>query len=676
MPAPDPLGVRNRGASGKGARRPARNRRRGEPFVTTNARTRRATDEQTVPVEAPEGRLVLGRYRLLRRLGAGGFGVVWLGRDEHLQREVAVKVLARDEEAETGRASREARAAARLNHPGIVALYELAEDDHDAYLVSELVPGRTLAELASERALSDRDVARVGSALCDALGHAHARGVIHRDVKPGNVMVVDAPAAGAGFAKLADFGVAHMASSEPPSAGAQAERRPAEHRRSVLLTRTGDVIGTLAYMAPEQAEGHRATPACDVYSLALTLYEAWTGENPARAGGALATARRLGRPLPPLGRRRPDLPGELCEVVDDALDPDPGIRPGPAELASGLRDAEPFLSDEGGLVEPATRERVGLTGATRRLLPFVRPRPAPAVEPTPLPAESAPRQEPRQQQRRPLAPRLATRAGAGLLAGALVLAALGELGPAPPFSPTAAAGAVALAVALLPRIGWLAGALGLLAWLVSPGADREGTALLLAFILAPVPLLLPRAGLLWSVPVAAPLLGVVALAPAFVAVAALARTAPRRAGLAGAGFLWLAGGEALVGEPLLFGSPDGTENLALWQSSITAGAADAIWPLLASTALVPALVWAAFAAVLGLLVRGRSMALDLAVAGLWATGLVLAHVALGDLLASTGALPDARGGVAGAFLGALGAVAGASMLARRYPRLERPVAAP
>jgi len=631
--------------------------------------------EQTARVEAPEGRLVLGRYRLLRRLGAGGFGVVWLGRDEHLQREVAVKVLARDGEAETGRASREARAAARLNHPGIVALYELAEDEHDAYLVSELVPGRTLAELASERALSDRDVARVGSALCDALGHAHARGVIHRDVKPGNVMVVDAPAAGAGFAKLADFGVAHMAGSDPPGAAAQAGRRPAEHRRSVLLTRTGDVVGTLAYMAPEQAEGHRATPACDVYSLALTLYEAWTGENPVRAGGALATARRLGRPLLPLGRRRPDLPVDLCDVVDDALDPDPGIRPEPAELASGLRAAEPLLSDEGGLVEPATRERVGLTGATRRLLPFVRPRTAPAAEHAPLP-QLAPHHEPRPQHRRAFAPRLAARAGAGLLAGALVLGALGELGPAPPFSPTAAAGTIALAVALLPRIGWLAGALGLLAWLVSPEADREGTALLLAFVLAPVPLALPRAGLLWSVPVAAPLLGVVALAPAFVALAALARTGPRRAGLAVAGFVWLAGGEALVGEPLLYGSPDGTENLALWASSITAGAADAVWPLLASSALVPALVWAAFAVVLGLLVRGRSIALDLAVGGLWAIGLVVAHVALGDLLASTGALPDARGSVAGAFLGALGAVAGARMLARRDPRLERPIAAP
>src|SRR5215204_325397 len=222
--------------------------------------------------------VILGRYRLERRLGAGGFGVVWLAWDEKLEREVAVKAIPRDGGAGE-RVEREARAAARLNHPGIVAIYELASDDHDVYLVSELVRGRTLAELTRAGAISDRDVARIGIALCDALDHAHARGVIHRDVKPGNVMVLADPAAGAGFAKLADIG------------------------------------GTLAYMAPEQAEGARVTPACDVYSLALTLYEAWTGTNPVRAAGPAATARRLGRPLPSLARVRRDLPLQLCDAI-------------------------------------------------------------------------------------------------------------------------------------------------------------------------------------------------------------------------------------------------------------------------------------------------------------------------------------------------------------------------
>src|SRR5918992_1001954 len=195
----------------------------------------------------PGAQVVLGRYRMERRLGAGGFGVVWLAWDEKLEREVAVKVIP-GEHGAGERVEREARAAARLNHPGIVAIYELASDAHDVYLVSELVRGRTLAELLRARALSDRDVARIGAALCEALHHAHERGVIHRDVKPGNVMVLAEPAAGAGFAKLADFGVAHVISHDP-------------------LTRTGDVVGTLAYMAPEQAEGRRVGPECDVYSM-------------------------------------------------------------------------------------------------------------------------------------------------------------------------------------------------------------------------------------------------------------------------------------------------------------------------------------------------------------------------------------------------------------------------
>ena len=232
-------------------------------------------------------RVILGRYRMERRLGAGGFGVVWLAWDEKLEREVAVKVIPR-ERGEGERVEREARAAARLNHPGIVGIYELASDDHDVYLVSELVRGRTLAELTKAGAISDRDVARIGIALCEALEHAHERGVIHRDVKPGNVMVLAEPAAGAGFAKLADFGVAHVATADE-------------------LTRTGDIVGTLAYMAPEQAEGARVAPACDVYALALTLYEAWTGTNPVRvSSSAVATwatpkSASLAKPAPAAG---------------------------------------------------------------------------------------------------------------------------------------------------------------------------------------------------------------------------------------------------------------------------------------------------------------------------------------------------------------------------------------
>ena len=587
--------------------------------------------DPTQQLSAPSGaRLILGRYRMERRLGAGGFGVVWLAWDEKLEREVAVKVIPQEGGAGE-RVEREARAAARLNHPGIVGIYELAADEHDVYLVSELVRGRTLAELTKAGAISDRDVARIGGALCEALEHAHARGVIHRDVNPQNVMVLAEPAAGAGFAKLADFGVAHVATGD-------------------ALTRTGDVVGTLAYMAPEQAEGARVTPACDVYALALTLYEAWTGTNPVKAAGPAATARRLGRPLPSLASVRRDLPLGLCDVIDDALDIDPALRPSPAALRAGLRTAEPELADEGGLVEPATLRRVGLATTTRRRSLF-RPRSAE------FPGE----------ERRPS--RIPQRLGAGLAAGGLVLACILTLAPDPSFSPFAAAGLAAAATALLPRLGWMIAVIGLCGWLVSPEADRQGTALMLAAAALPVPFLLPRAGFLWSVPVAAPLLGTIALAPAFIGIAALASTATRRVGLAVAGLWWLVLGEALTGNVLLFGSPDGTMARSTWEGSISAAGSDALAPLLTTPALAPAVAWAAGAVVLALVVRGRWLAVDLLGAGLCAAALVAAHVALGDVLAADVALDHARGGVAGSIGAALVVVAALHMAGT--PELER-----
>src|SRR5215213_6063079 len=181
---------------------------------------------------------VMGRYRLGARLGSGGFGTVYAAVDERLARDVAVKVIPTAGAAGPERASREALAAARLDHPGIVAVFDAGEDGDARYLVSDLVRGRTLDTLAAAGELSDRDVLRVGLALADALAHAHGRGVIHRDVKPQNVIVPDRPRSARSAAKLTDFGVAHLAGDSP-------------------LTRTGDVVGTLAYMAPEQGDGHR-----------------------------------------------------------------------------------------------------------------------------------------------------------------------------------------------------------------------------------------------------------------------------------------------------------------------------------------------------------------------------------------------------------------------------------
>ncbi|HEX5910637.1 MAG TPA: hypothetical protein VFY44_09105, partial [Thermoleophilaceae bacterium] len=326
-------------------------------------------------------------------------------------------------------------------------------------------------------------------------------------------------------------------------------------------------------------------------------------------------------------------------------DPDPVYRPDPAELAEVLDEAAGDLSDEGGLVEPETIERFGLTAvrARTRLMTMLH-RGSTAAAPAPV--------EPFAPSRRGA---LAVRVGAGLAAGALAVAGFATLGSAPTFSPLAAAAVVAVAVGVLPRLGWLAGAAAFCLWLATAG-NEPGSALVLLVALAATPLLLPRAGALWSLPALAPLLGLAGVAPMFVGLAALAGTAWRRAGLAAAGFVWLAVAEVLSGRDLLFGVADGTLARARWEGSGTAALTDAIGPLLTSAALAPALVWAAFAVVLPLVARGRWAAVDLLVGTAWAVGLVLAHDWLGQLMSTGAGLQTARGAVAGAALGALVAV--------------------
>jgi eukaryotic-like serine/threonine-protein kinase len=315
---------------------------------------------------------------------------------------------------------------------------------------------------------------------------------------------------------------------------------------------------------------------------------------------------------------------------------------------------------------PTTTRRRGLFGRARSGDPAGGPLPgafAPPAGEGPYPVAGEARRR----------PRIPERIAAGLAAGGLVLACILTLGPDPSFSPFAAAGLAAVATAVLPRIGWLLAVAGLCVWLVSPDADRQGTALLIAAAAAPVPFLLPRAGLVWSVPVVAPLLGTIALAPAFIGVAALATTPARRAGLAAAGLWWLVLGEALTRRELLFGSPDGTMARSTWEGSISAAASDALQPLATTPALAPILAWMVGAVVLALVVRGRWLAVDLLGASVCAAALVVAHLALGDALAADVALDHARGTVAGSIAAALVVVVtfhmGGSREAWRPPRV-------
>ncbi|MBE2316966.1 serine/threonine protein kinase [Solirubrobacter sp. CPCC 204708] len=535
------------------------------------------TDELGTPLAAD---LVLNRYRLGQRLGAGGFGTVYAATDERLQRPVAVKVIPSGGGDPT-RAQREALAAGRLDHPGIVAIFDAGQDDQARYLVSELVYGRTVDDLNAEGLLSDRDVLAIGRALCGALAHAHERGVVHRDVKPQNVLIPEAPRSAAGVAKLADFGVAHLAGDEP-------------------LTRTGDVVGTLAYMAPEQAEGKRIDHRCDLYSLALVLYEALAGVHPVRAGSPAATAKRVGTVLPPLKRHRKDLPPELCAAIDRAVRPKPGERGTLEDLAAALEDALPEVSDEGGTV--ATWE--GGHDVPRGL----------------------------------------DRALAAVAAGGLCAAALAWAE-----QPALPALAAVLAVALLPRLGWLATAVATVA---AVSVEHPGAALLIGFALAPVPLLLRRHGPLWSVPALAPLLGLATLAGVFPALAGQARGWFARAALGALGAWWallaapllgramLLAGEGTGGARAVAGADEPAAALAvasgdpaLVRGANVDEAVDLVLrPLAESGVLLYALVWAAAAAVLPWLVRGRFLALDLVAASAWAAALGGATVAAADAI--------------------------------------------
>ena len=560
-----------------------------------------ATDE--LPA-APGAELVLGRYRLGERLGAGGFGTVFAATDERLQRPVAVKVIpSAGPGFDRERGRREALAAGRLDHPAVVAVFDAGEDGRARYLISELVHGRTVDALSTEGVLSDRDVLRIGLALCGALEHAHSRGVVHRDVKPQNVIVPDAPRSGAGVAKLADFGIAHLAGDEP-------------------LTRTGDVVGTLAYMAPEQAAGRRVDERADLYSLALVLYEALAGVNPVRAGSPAATARRVGTVLPALRRARKDLPQDLCDALDWALRPKPDERGTLDDLAAALAAALPEVSDDGGTVAPHPLEH---------------------TEPLPL-------------------PRWLARAGAGALAGALAAAGVDAAGAGPPagglagallaLGPLSCALVVAAGVALLPRLAWLAAAAAMIALLA---VERPVAAALVAAAAAPVPLLLRRRGTAWSVPALAPALGLAALAGAFPALAGRARAPLARAALGALGAWCALLAEPLLRRPLITGAapPDARNAVD-----------DVLAPLLSSGALLYAAVWALAALVLPWLVRGRWLAADLVGACAWAAATAAATAAVARL---DGA-PEPRGLVAGAVVA--GALAVAIPLLRRAPVVE------
>ncbi|NEB10776.1 serine/threonine protein kinase, partial [Streptomyces coelicoflavus] len=262
------------------------------------------------------GRLVAGRYRLTARLGHGGMGTVWRAQDETVGREVAVKeprvpdhLPERERDNAFERMRREARAAARLDHPAVVGVHDVAVVDGQPWIVMELVRGRSLGDVLQEGTLGAREAARIGLEVLGALEAAHAAGVLHRDVKPDNVLLGRHDRV-----VLTDFGIAQI-------------------EGETSLTDTGGFVGSPEYIAPERVLGRRPGPASDLWSLGVVLYAATEGVSPFRRSNTPATLQSVlnATPAPPASAQ-----GPLAEVITGLLDKDPERRPDAARVRALL----------------------------------------------------------------------------------------------------------------------------------------------------------------------------------------------------------------------------------------------------------------------------------------------------------------------------------------------------
>ncbi|MGH2905513.1 MAG: serine/threonine-protein kinase [Solirubrobacterales bacterium] len=408
----------------------------------------RMTDRMTGRLHSRGRTRLRDRFELLVPIGSGGFGTVWEGFDMLLERPVAIKeiplanALGEGGLSEVGDALREARATARLNHPTIVSLYEIVSEHDRIYMINELVHGSTLAELSDERMMSDHDIGKIGYALCEALAHAHAQGVVHRDVKPANVMVTDEWLEGvsgwrAQPAKLMDFGIASIVDSGERGRGPHA--------------------GTRGYVAPEQAAGDVATPATDVYSLALVLFECFTGSGPGRGRHAR------------LVRMRGDLPIGLAGCLDRSLEADPALRPSVDELAQQISAALPYLSED--LPDPRRLGRLRSWAARRRNY-------APAPDPRPRYDDQYGHE----------ASGSLWRAGLGVLAAATcIVTMLAAQIPIAPIPPLIAGGLVFV----LPRAGWSVAAIAGAVALASQGQVGSAMFIVLPAVVAAFAAMVP-----------------------------------------------------------------------------------------------------------------------------------------------------------------------------------------
>jgi eukaryotic-like serine/threonine-protein kinase len=318
---------------------------------STSGSTGRCGDERRRTIIASSVRH-LSHYEVFEEIGRGGMGVVYRAVDTRLGRPVAIKMLPSDATADPDRIRRfvqEARAASALNHPNIVTIYDIDEDASTTFIAMELVDGAPLDRLLREGRLTPAQAIDYAAQAASALEAAHARGIIHRDIKPANIMIMPD-----GRAKVLDFGLAKLV-----------DRGPAESTMSALGTRPGLIMGTAAYMSPEQAEGRPLDARSDIFSLGAVLYEMLAGRRPFAGDSDIAVITSILRDTPPPIRSvRPDVPVPLQAVVDRCLAKSPADRfQNVGALRAGLAPlGEPLVHPE------STRNRSALLAVVALLL--------------------------------------------------------------------------------------------------------------------------------------------------------------------------------------------------------------------------------------------------------------------------------------------------------------------
>ena len=293
----------------------------------------------------------ISHYQVIEKLGAGGMGDIYKAQDARLHRMVAIKALTNASAGDSDRRRRfiqEAQAASGLNHPNIITIYDIVSEDDSEYMVMELVSGKTLADLIPPGGIGVAKTLQYSAQMADALRAAHAAGIVHRDLKPGNVMVTDS-----GLVKILDFGLAKInvateLTEETQTIGA------------APLTVEGSILGTVAYMSPEQAQGKKVDARSDIFSFGVVMYEMLTGTKAFPGDSAITTLTAILRDeVKPIAELVPDVPPELVEIITLALRKDPKDRWQSTQVMYTVLAAQKAKFDSGVMSNPGFVPPVG-----------------------------------------------------------------------------------------------------------------------------------------------------------------------------------------------------------------------------------------------------------------------------------------------------------------------------